>query len=323
MKKGSGTPERESPVTSESDYRDRRRILQSLGLGTVALAAASVVGCDRAESAVVGAASVPDDVARLYPARANPGFAGDPEGRVVTPEERGTGYVNFYEFTQKNKQVAALAKDFVTRPWTVTIDGLVRKPKTLDVDDIQRRFALEERVYRMRCVEAWSMVLPWTGFPMRALLDAAEPLGSAKYVRFVTFLRPEQAPGQKNEFWYPWPYYEALSIDEAAHDLSFIATGLYGKPLPIQNGAPIRTVLPWKYGYKSIKSVVRIEFLEERPRTFWNDVAPREYDWDANVDPTVPHPRWSQQTEVDLGTKERIPTQPFNGYGATVAGLYR
>ncbi len=314
----------ESLVTPEPLHDNRRQVLRKLGLGAVsAIGLVAARWGLRGANAAAASPVLPADIAARYPAPVNSIWSADETGRVITPEARGTGYNNFYEFTASKKKVKDLAARLVTRPWTIEIGGLVERPMVIDVDDLTRRFELEERVYRMRCVEAWSMVLPWTGFALRALMDLVRPLAAARYVRFWTFLDPAVAPGQKNDYWYPWPYYEALRIDEAAHDLTMLATGIYGKPLPPQNGAPIRLVVPWKYGYKSIKSIVAIEFVRERPRTFWNDLAPAEYDFDANVDPSVPHPRWSQAREVDLGTKTKIATLPFNGYGELVAGLYR
>jgi sulfoxide reductase catalytic subunit YedY len=204
----------------------------------------------------------------------------------------------------------------------VEIGGLVEKPQTLDIDDLLRRMPHEERIYRHRCVEAWSMVVPWVGFSMKALIEEVRPFAEAKYVRFETANRPLQMSGLKNSAWYPWPYHEALHIKEAANELTMLVTGLYGKPLPRQNGAPLRLVVPWKYGYKSIKSIVKIEFLRDKPSTFWTSLAPDEYTFESNVDPTVPHPRWSQAMERDIETDNRLQTQPFNGYAEWVDGLY-
>jgi len=198
---------------------------------------------------------------------------------------------------------------------------MVEKEQVLDVDDLLLRMPLEERLYRHRCVEAWSMAVPWSGFALAALVDLARPLGSAKYVRMETFLDPEMAPGQR-QFWYPWPYIEGLTIAEATHELAFVATGLYGKPMPRQNGAPLRLVVPWKYGFKSIKSVVRLTFTDQRPVSFWEEIQGSEYGFWANVNPEVPHPRWSQAAETPLGSPEKVPTLLFNGYAEFVAGLY-
>ena len=192
---------------------------------------------------------------------------------------------------------------------------------TVDIDDLLKKMPLEERLYRHRCVEAWSMAVPWSGFPMAALLDLAKPLGSAKYVRMETFLDAKTAPGQK-EFWYPWPYVEGVTIAEAGNELAFLVTGMYGKPVPKQNGAPLRLVLPWKYGFKSVKSIVHFSLTEKRPVSFWETVQGSEYGFWANVNPEVPHPRWSQATERVLGANERVPTLKWNGYGEFVAHLY-
>lgn len=253
-----------------------------------------------------------------YPAPRNQRYTVD---RPLTDPEWATSYNNFYEFGS-HKQIRNAAQALRLRPWTVTIDGLVEKPLTLDAEELIRRMPLEERIYRHRCVEAWSMIVPWTGFPLRALVELARPLAAAKYLRMETFMEPDTAPGQR-QFWYPWPYVEGLTIAEATHELAFIATGLYGEPLAKQNGAPIRLVVPWKYGFKSIKSIVRFTFTEERPRTFWQEVVPHEYGFWANVNPEVPHPRWSQAQERLLGTGEMVPTLLFNGYAEWVAGLYR
>ncbi len=241
----------------------------------------------------------------------------------ITPQAVATRYNNFYEFDPSSKRtVARLAQRLRTRPWTIEIAGEVRKPRTIDVDALARRFPLQERVYRFRCVEAWSMVVPWVGFELNRLIRWIDPLGSARYVRFVSFLRPDEAPGQRDRS-FPWPYYEALRMDEAMCELTLCVLGMYGKPLPKQNGAPVRIIVPWKYGYKSPKSIVRIEFTRQQPRTFWNDLAPEEYSFLSNVNPQVPHPRWSQATERVLGTDRRVATQPYNGYARYVAHLYR
>jgi sulfoxide reductase catalytic subunit YedY len=204
----------------------------------------------------------------------------------------------------------------------VALDGMVEKEQTLDIDDLIRRMPLEERVYRHRCVEAWSMAVPWSGFPLRALVDLARPLGGAKYLRMETFLDPDTAAGQK-QFWYPWPYVEGLTMAEATNELAFIATGLYGKPIAKQDGAPLRLAVPWKYGFKSIKSIVRCTFTDERPKSFWEEIQGTEYGFWANVNPEVPHPRWSQAMETPLGSPMKVPTVLFNGYAEFVADLYQ
>jgi sulfoxide reductase catalytic subunit YedY len=233
-----------------------------------------------------------------------------------------TNYNNFYEFTTDKEMVSAKSMKFVARPWTLKVDGLVRKPRTFDLDEILAIAPPEERVYRMRCVEGWSMVIPWAGFPLKALLDQVEPLSNAMYVAFETLLAPERMPGQQT-MTLDWPYVEGLRLDEALHPLTILATGLYGRELPAPNGAPLRLVVPWKYGFKGIKSIVRITLTAMQPRTTWNSSAPREYGFLANVNPDVDHPRWSQATEQRLGESGRRATLPFNGYAEQVAGLYR
>ena len=256
-------------------------------------------------------------------AKPNPTFATLPEGRVLTDFENAASFNNFDEFTVSKRDVWKKVGAYKTRPFTVEVGGLVDHPKTYDIDDLLRAMPHEERIYRFRCVEAWSMVLPWTGFPLSALIAAVSPKPEAKYVRFWTFTDVEQMPGVFNAPHYPWPYFEALRLDEAMNELTLLATGMYGKPLPRQNGAPIRLVVPWKYGYKSIKAVTKIEFVAEKPTTFWSTLAPDEYSFVSNVEPDVPHPRWSQATERDLQTDERVPTLPYNGYEPFVAGLYK
>jgi sulfoxide reductase catalytic subunit YedY len=238
----------------------------------------------------------------------------------LTSYEAVTNFNNFYEFTIRKEGVASLAQEFKTSPWTVEVDGLVHKPKTFDIDDLLK-FEQEERIYRMRCVEGWSMVIPWVGFPLSKLLQEVEPMSQAKYVRFETLYDPDQMPGQKARG-YNWPYIEGLGMDEAMHDLSTLATGLYGKSLLPQNGAPIRLVVPWKYGFKSIKSIVKIDLVEEMPTSLWMAAAPHEYGFYANVNPNVNHPRWSQATERRIGESGRRKTLMFNGYEDEVAKLY-
>jgi sulfoxide reductase catalytic subunit YedY len=234
--------------------------------------------------------------------------------------EEIANFNNFYEFTTNKTKVAQLAKDFRTSPWEVEVGGLVAKPKTFGLEELLK-FDQEERIYRMRCVEGWSMVIPWEGFPLSRLLNEVEPLSSAKYVRFVTLLDHDQMPGTGNRL-YPWPYQEGLRMDEAMNDLTILATGIYGEPMPNQNGAPIRLVVPWKYGFKSIKSIVMIELVEEQPETMWSTIAPQEYGFYSNVNPEVSHPRWSQASERRIGENKRRPTLMFNGYGEEVAHLY-
>ena len=239
----------------------------------------------------------------------------------LTPFEDITKYNNFYEFGTGKEDPAQNAKSLKTKPWQVAIEGLVKKPKVYDLEELIKSFTVEDRTYRLRCVEAWSMVIPWQGFPLQELIKKVEPKPNAKYVEFSTLYDPKQMPGQKRPI-LPWPYVEGLRIDEAAHPLTILATGLYGKPMPNQNGAPIRLVVPWKYGFKSIKSIVRIRFVEEQPKTTWMGMAPKEYGFYSNVNPNVNHPRWSQKTERRIGELVKRDTLMFNGYANEVASLY-
>lgn len=240
--------------------------------------------------------------------------------RALTREEVAARYNNFYEFTG-GKDVFRYVEAFRTDRWSVDVAGLVAKPRRWSLEELLR-LEQEERTYRLRCVEAWAMVVPWRGFPLARLLRAAEPRHDARYVRFTSFADPTQQPGIAARPWDPWPYVEGLRLDEAMHDLTFVATGIYGHDLPKQHGAPVRIVVPWKYGYKSPKSVVKIELTAEQPRTFWTTLAPVEYPFQSNVDPSQPHPRWSQLTERLIGTADVRRTLAFNGYGAQVAHLY-
>ncbi|MCA0406119.1 MAG: protein-methionine-sulfoxide reductase catalytic subunit MsrP [Proteobacteria bacterium] len=256
----------------------------------------------------------------LHPYPANASFSAGP-GRAITPEADSSSYNNFYEFGT-SKYIQKKAQALPVRPWMLTIDGMVEKKIEIGIDDLIKAMQpREERIYRFRCVEAWSMVVPWSGFPLRALLDFAKPLGSARFVRFETFMMPSVAPEQAIPL-YPWPYVEGLTMAEAAHDLAFMVTGVYGKALPKQFGAPLRLAVPWKYGFKSIKSIRRISFVAERPVGMWEALQPKEYGFFANVNPKVSHPRWSQADEKVLGESQRIPTQLFNGYADEVGGLY-
>jgi sulfoxide reductase catalytic subunit YedY len=238
-----------------------------------------------------------------------------------TPYGDVTTYNNFYEFGAEKGDPSEYAGSLRTRPWTIAVDGEVTKPQTIDVDQLLSWFTQEERVYRMRCVEAWSMVIPWVGFPLGDLLKRVEPTSNARWVAFTTLLDPAQMPEQRSDL-LPWPYVEGLRLDEAMHPLTILATGLYGKALPNQNGAPLRLVVPWKYGFKGIKSIVRISLVREQPTTTWNVAAPEEYGFYANVNPAVDHPRWTQATERRIGELTRRPTLPFNGYAEQVASLY-
>ncbi len=241
-------------------------------------------------------------------------------GRSLTAERDATTYNNYYEFGS-GKTIWRAAQRLPQRPWTLKIEGMVESTCELDLDDLLQQVALEERVYRHRCVEAWAMTVPWSGFPMADLLRLARPLASARYVVFETIAAPDVMPGLRQS-WYPWPYQEGVTLAEAANELAFIAVGLYGKPLPAQNGGPIRAVLPWKYGFKSCKSIVRMVLTDRRPVSFWEKLESSEYGFWANVNPAVRHPRWSQAYERLLGNDERVPTQIYNGYGAFVASLY-
>ena len=243
-----------------------------------------------------------------------------PPGRAITPEGDATSYNNFYEFGT-DKGIASVARRMPLSPWTVKIDGMVETPREFAIDELLRDMPLEERVYRLRCVEAWAMTVPWTGFPLSALLAKVNPLGSARYVVFETAAKRDVMPGLRQS-WYPWPYIEACTVAEAANELSFMVVGAYGKALPASNGGPLRLHQPWKYGFKAGKSLVRITLTDQRPRTFWEALQPQEYGFWANVNPQVPHPRWSQAHERLLSTGERVPTQMWNGYGEFVAGMY-
>jgi methionine sulfoxide reductase catalytic subunit len=305
----------ESAATPEPFFHRRRQLIKSIAAGPILLAGSSALG--RAALAAGADAGQTDPGAGLYPVPRNARYTLD---RPLSDERLVTTYNNFYEFGS-HKQIWQAAQSLPVRPWTVTLDGMVEKEQVLDIDDLLARMPLEERLYRHRCVEAWSMAVPWSGFALAALVDLARPLGSATYLRMETFLDPEMAPGQR-QFWYPWPYIEGLSIAEATHELAFMATGLYGKPMPSQNGAPLRLVVPWKYGFKSIKSAVRLTFTDQRPVGFWEEIQGSEYGFWANVNPEVPHPRWSQAMETPLGSVEKVPTLLFNGYAEFVAGLY-
>lgn len=297
----------ENEVTPEAVYMNRRHWLRAAGFTGLGLAGALAGLGDTALAAIDG-----------YPAPQNMAYRLD---RDITPEEDATTYTNFYEFGS-TKNIYRRAQKLVTDPWAVTIDGLVETEMTLDAAAlIARAGGFQERLYRHRCVEAWAMAVPWTGVPLANVVALARPSAAARYLRMETFLQPDIAPGQRQN-WYPWPYVEGLTLAEATHELAFLATGIYGKPMPAQNGAPIRLVTPWKYGFKSIKSITRFTFTDEQPVSFWEQLNAREYGFWANVNPAVPHPRWSQATERMLGSNKTVPTQKFNGYGAEVAGLY-
>ncbi|MBN1262618.1 MAG: protein-methionine-sulfoxide reductase catalytic subunit MsrP [Anaerolineae bacterium] len=304
-------PIKSSEITPEHIYLSRRKFLQAAGL--LAANAALLAACGRQPVPLSTGTTTPGAVPAL-------GEGTDELGNALTSLESVLGYANYYEFTLNPNGVARLAQGFSTSPWQVAVGGLVNQPKTFDIDDL-RKFEQEERIYRMRCVEAWAMVIPWFGFPLSRLLKEVEPLSTAKYVRFETIYDPDNMPGQKDRS-FPWPYVEGLRLDEALHDLTLLATGLYGQDLQPQNGAPVRLVVPWKYGFKSIKSIVKIDLVEEMPQSLWLVTNPREYGFWANVNPKVPHPRWSQATERRIGENGRRETLFLNGYADEVASLY-
>jgi methionine sulfoxide reductase catalytic subunit len=321
----------EGLITPESAYLNRRSFLRQMGFSGAGLAIAGLSACSKEQAAngapAAGVSPVATNSASAaasvksgkYPADRNPEF--NPNW-VLTKEAVANRYNNFYEFTTDKAGVHQLTGRFTIAPWPIEIGGLVEKPMKLDVEELIDQMTLEERIYRFRCVEAWAMVVPWTGFPLQKLLAKVVPKPEAKFIKFVTFNRPEQAPGMR-DLNYPWPYTEGLRLDEAMNPLTLVGTGLYGKPLPKQHGAPIRIVVPWKYGYKSIKSIVKIELVAEQPKTLWETLAPHEYPFESNVDPAIPHPRWQQSTERMIDTGIRVRTLPFNGYGDFVAKLYR
>lgn len=329
-----GWQARERDVTPESVYRNRRRFIKELGLGAIALSTATgLTACsDESQGAGRTATSegpldtIPADAPRDgYPAARNSRYT--VSERAVSERLHASSYNNFYEFrnTGDLKTLWHLTGDYEPFPRKLEVAGLVEKPLTLDIADVIRSMELEERLYRFRCVEAWAMTVPWTGFPLRALIERCKPLSKATHVRFVSAYEPKVMPGIRESIswnYYDWPYYEGLRMDEAMNELAFVATGMYGEPLPKQNGAPWRMVLPWKYGYKGPKAFVKLEFVNRQPGTFWNKLEPREYGFFSNVNPNNPHPRWSQASEEVLGTGQRVPTQIFNGYGEWVAQLY-
>lgn len=301
-------PIRSYEITPKEVYLSRRDFIKAAGVvaGSMALAACAPE---------TGAKSTNEPSLSTSPSLS------DELGNPANTYEEITNYNNYYEFSTNKEAVAPLSKDFTTTPWTVEVSGMVNNPKTFGVEDLLSTFPQEERIYRLRCVEAWSMVIPWSGFPLASLLKQVEPTSSAKYVRFETIYRPEEMKGQGSPF-YPWPYQEGLRLDEAMNDLALLATGLYGETILPQNGAPIRLVVPWKYGFKSIKSIIKIELTDQQPNTLWNTVAPNEYGFYANVNPNVDHPRWSQASERRIGELSRRETLMFNGYGEQVAELY-
>ena len=311
---------KESEVTPEAVFMNRRAFLAQAGI--VAGAAALGAGTLGAAPAHVAAATTTDygnDIAKeLYPPKVNLTYQG---GRSLSLESITSKYNNFYEFGS-HKRIAKAAQALKLSPWDIEIEGEVARPQKIAVESLIRKMKIEERIYRHRCVEAWSMIVPWSGFELRKLVKLAEPTSNARYVEFTTFFDKEVASGQK-QVWYPWPYTEAITIEEAMNELAFMVTGIYGHPLQKQFGAPLRLALPWKYGFKSIKSIVKIRFTKERPVSFWEKINSREYGFWANVNPQVPHPRWSQASEEPLGEGRRVPTRLFNGYEKFVAHLYK
>ena len=301
-------PALSSEITPYALYLSRRDFLKAAGIAT---GGALLAACAPKAVSTEEAATQSDYT----------GAQTDELGDPINSLEDITNYNNYYEFTVDKQGVAPLSQKFTTHPWTVEVGGLVDNPKTYNFEDLLKKFPQEERAYRLRCVEAWSMVIPWIGFPLASLLKEVEPTSDAKYVRFESVYRPEEMPGQSSPF-YPWPYQEGLRIDEAMNELTILATGMYGQGLPKQDGAPIRLVTPWKYGFKSIKAIVKIELVTEQPATLWSSVAPNEYGFYSNVNPERSHPRWSQASERRIGELGRRPTVPFNGYGDQVAYLY-
>lgn len=309
IRRSRGWEIKESAVAPETAYLNRRALLAGMGFAGLGLGFGPSAGAR---------AQAPGQSAPFDPPPRNPIYDA---GRPTTAEAEATTYNNFYEFGM-SKNIWRQAQALPLRPWTVTFDGMVERPQTVDFDKLLAAMPLEERVYRFRCVEAWGMTVPWSGFPLKALVDFARPLSSAKYVEMQTFHNPAVAPAQK-QTWYPWPYVEGLTTAEATNELAFIAVGAYGKPLPAQNGAPLRLATPWKYGFKSIKSIVRFHFTDRRPVGYWEKLQAREYGFWANVNPQVSHPRWSQAHERLLGGDDRVPTLLYNGYAEQVAHLYQ
>ncbi|MFQ5744046.1 MAG: protein-methionine-sulfoxide reductase catalytic subunit MsrP, partial [Acidobacteriota bacterium] len=291
-RRGWEIPERQ--VTPEGVYMNRRQALRSMGFAGVGMGSL-LAGCSWAKEIFSqGVKPVPEAVrfpewpaADLYPADRNPGYSEEATGRSITPPAISLAYNNYYEFFTDKSEVWKLVEQFETRPWEIEVSGLVENPQKFDVDELVRSMPIEERVYRFRCVEAWAATIPWAGFPFKALIDKVQPKSRARFVRMVTVKRPSQMPGIPKQPWYPWPYHEALTIPEAMNELAMLVTGAYGKPLPKQNGAPIRLITPWKFGFKNIKSIVKIEFTEKQPKTLWSDVAGNEYGFWANVNPKV------------------------------------
>lgn len=300
-------------ITSKSAYLNRRQLIGATGL----LAGSALMGAPAAQAALMKAPGVNAALTGV-----NEGYRKVGTNDAVTSYEAATSYNNYYEYGTGKEDPAENSGKFKAKPWTVTVDGLCAKGGTFDLDEFIKPHQLEERIYRLRCVEAWSMVIPWIGVSLAEVVKRAEPQGSAKYLKFETIVRPEEMPGQKSRFILPWPYIEGLRMDEAMNPLAILVVGMYGEVLPNQNGAPLRLMAPWKYGFKNIKSIVRISFTEEQPKNTWNISTPDEYGFFANVNPKVDHPRWSQASERRIGDFLRRETLMFNGYEEEVAGLY-
>ena len=317
-------PIRPDEITPEHVYINRRRFLKMVGLigGGALLAACTDAGKPNPTATARATSPLPtgttDPTSTALPTSASPA---DELGNALTAFDDATNFNNYYEFSLDKFAVAPLSKNFKTDPWQIEIGGLVENPITLDMKAVIAEYPQEERIYRMRCVEGWSMVIPWLGFPLARLIDLARPTSQAQFIGFQTVNLPDEMPGMGDKR-FPWPYTEGLRLDEAMHNLTILATGMYGKPMPPQNGAPIRLVVPWKYGFKSIKSIVKIDLLAEQPNTFWNSIAPEEYGFYSNVNPNKPHPRWSQATERRIGESGKRSTLMFNGYAGEVAYMY-
>ncbi len=314
----------EKHVTPEAAYRNRRAFIKTLGLGAASAAAMSLTGCDDkpAEVATTPPPPLSPDDFRKYPYQRNPEFD---SGWKLSNQEDVFSYNNYYEFTTSKTRVKDLVDDFTIDPWSIEVSGLVDNPTKISLEDVYSNYDLEERVYRFRCVEAWGMIVPWTGFSLSKILEQAAPKSEAKFVKFVTASKPEEMPNWQRlqTQGYPLPYTEGLTVEEAMHPLTMVTTGVYGRELPKQNGAPVRIVVPWKYGYKSIKSIVKIELTTEQPKTLWETLNPVEYPFESNVEPAVAHPRWSQATERMIDSGDRVPTQHLNGYEKEVGHLYK
>ena len=306
----------ENSITPENIYLDRRNITKSILLGSIGLTNLTSLMAGKA----FASGANPEIQSFINSFIRNPKYILD---RQITPEKYSTTYNNYYEFGS-NKNIWRRAQKLKTRPWTIQIDGMVENEFSINIEDLFKKVDFEERLYRHRCVEAWSMAVPWIGFPMQQLIKLAKPTFDAKYVVMETILADRSIMPGLRQSWYPWPYTESITLEEAQNELSFLVTGMYGKELPTQNGAPLRLAIPWKYGFKSIKSIVRFTFTKERKKSFWESLAPNEYGFWANVNPDVSHPRWSQKTEWKIGggKYDRVPTMLFNGYGEYVSHLY-